>query len=191
MAGALHHQEPIFSVASFRAWLTSRPDEEHWELVGGVPMMMTPPTATHQRITSNLEALLNAALKQRYPALAAYQRLGLNITSNVPYDPEPDVVVVDRPQTLDQRYFDRFHLVAEILSESDKRIIEGKRDIYRAQQVCTCILLVRQDRIEVTVDVRAGHGWVSRVLGGADTLDLPAFGLTCPVREIYADTPLV
>jgi hypothetical protein len=67
----------------------------------------------------------------------------------VPYDPEPDVAVVDRPETLDQRYFDRFHLVAEILSESDKRIIEGKRDIYRAQQVCTCIVLVRQDRIEV------------------------------------------
>jgi Uma2 family endonuclease len=63
MAGALHHQEPIFSVASFRAWLTSRPAEEHWELIGGVPMMMAPPTATHQRITSNLETLLNAALK--------------------------------------------------------------------------------------------------------------------------------
>jgi len=100
-------------------------------------------------------------------------------------------LITPPPQTLDQRCFDRFHLVAEIVSESDKRIIDGKRDIYRAQQACTRILLVRQDRIEVTVDVRAGHGWASRVLGGADTLDLPAFGLTCPVRETCADTLLV
>jgi hypothetical protein len=43
MVGAMHQHAPILSVASFRAWLASRPDEEHWELIEGVPMMMTPP----------------------------------------------------------------------------------------------------------------------------------------------------
>lgn len=191
MADALHHTDPILSVTSFRAWVTSRPDEEHWELIGGVPMMMTPPTATHQRIASNLEARLNAALKRHNPMLAAYQRLGLNVASAVPYDPEPDVVVVDQPQSVDQRYFDRFHLVAEVLSASDRRIVDGKRDIYRAQPACTCILLVRQDRMEITVDLRGDAGWTSRFLGGADTLDLPTFGMSCPVIDIYADTPVV
>ncbi len=49
MIGALRQRSPILSVASFRAWLASRPDEEHWELIEGVPMMTTPPNRRHQR----------------------------------------------------------------------------------------------------------------------------------------------
>jgi Uma2 family endonuclease len=76
MAGALRENVPILSVASFRAWLGSRPDEEHWELIEGVPMMMTPPNRRHQRIASNLESLLNAALKRHDPRLVAYTTSG-------------------------------------------------------------------------------------------------------------------
>jgi hypothetical protein len=43
----------------FRDWLISRPVEEHWELIEGIPMMMAPPTAAHQRICTHLENLLN------------------------------------------------------------------------------------------------------------------------------------
>src|SRR5260370_26027846 len=91
MVGAVRQHAPILSVAAFRAWLASRPDEEHWELIEGVPMMMTPPNRRHQRIASNLETLLNAALKRHNPVLAAYHDIGVNIVSTVPYDPEPDV----------------------------------------------------------------------------------------------------
>jgi hypothetical protein len=49
MLGAVHRHAPILSVASFRAWLTSRPDEEHWELIEGVPMMMTPPSTNREQ----------------------------------------------------------------------------------------------------------------------------------------------
>ena len=65
MAGAI--AEPL-SIAAFRAWLESRPDEEHWELIAGVPMMMAPATKAHQRIASNLERLLNDALEVHRPA---------------------------------------------------------------------------------------------------------------------------
>src|SRR5712675_1328151 len=85
MVGAVRQHAPILSVGSFRAWLASRPDEEHWELIEGVPMMMTPPNRRHQRIASNLENLLNAALKRHNPELAAYQDIGVNIVSTVPY----------------------------------------------------------------------------------------------------------
>ena len=67
MIGAARQHAPILSVASYRAWLASRPDEEHWELIAGVPMMMTPPNRRHQRITSNLEGLLNEALRRHNP----------------------------------------------------------------------------------------------------------------------------
>ncbi len=190
MVGAVRQHAPMLSVASFRAWLASRPNEEHWELIEGVPMMMTPPNRRHQRIASNLEILLNAALKRHNPALAAYHDIGVNIVSTVPYDPEPDVAVIREDENPDPRYAERFYLVAEVLSESDKAIIESKRDIYRAHQSCTCILLIRQDRLEITVDSRTRDGWRSRMLQGADELDLPEFGLTCMVKDVYQDTPL-
>jgi Uma2 family endonuclease len=190
MVGAVRKPAPILSVASFRAWLASRPDEEHWELIEGVPMMMTPPNRRHQRIASNLEKLLNVALKRHNPVLAAYQDIGVNIVSTVPYDPEPDVTVIREDENPDPRYAERFYLVAEVLSESDKGIIESKRDIYRAHPSCTCILLIRQDRLEITVDSRAGDGWRSQMLHGSDELILPEFGLMCPVGDVYRDTPL-
>jgi Uma2 family endonuclease len=190
MVGAVRQHAPMLSVASFRAWLASRPDEEHWELIEGVPMMMTPPNRRHQRIASNLELLLNAALKRHNPALAAYHDIGVNVVSTVPYDPEPDVAVIREDENPDPRYVERFYLVAEVLSESDKGIIESKRDIYRAHPSCTCILLIRQDSVEISVDSRAGDGWRSQVLHGADELVLPEFGLRCPVRDVYRDTPL-
>lgn len=190
MVGALRHNTPILSVASFRTWLKSRPDEEHWELVEGIPMMMTPPNRRHQRVATNLEDLLNAALKGKDPSLAAYQNIGLNIVSTVPYDSEPDVAVIREDENADPRYVDRFYLVAEVLSESDKDVIDSKRDIYRAHPSCTCILLVRQDRAELIVEQRTAGEWRSRTLGASDELALPEFRLACPVKDVYRDTPL-
>ena len=190
MVGIAQQNAPILSVASFRTWLTSRPDEEHWELIEGIPMMMAPPDRRHQRIVSNLEFLLNAALKRHNPMLAAYHDIGVNITSTVPYDPEPDVAVVREDENLDPRYADRFYLVAETLPDSDKGIIDSKRDIYRAQPSCSCILLVRQDRVEVVVDRRTAEGWSSQTSRVGDELNLPQFGLACEVRDIYRDTTL-
>jgi Uma2 family endonuclease len=190
MVGAVRQHAPILSVASFRAWLASRPDEEHWELIEGVPMMMTPPNRRHQRIASNLESLLNAALKRHDPLLAAYHDIGVNIVSTVPYDPEPDVAVIREDENPNPRYADRFYLAAEVLSESDKGIIESKRDMYRAHPSCTCILLIRQDRMEITVERRTGDVWSSQVLHGIDELSLPEFGLTCAVKDVYSETPV-
>jgi Uma2 family endonuclease len=149
-----------------------------------------PCTRRHQRIAFNLVSLLDTALEHHNPAFAAYQDIGVNIVSAVPYDPEPDVAVIREDENPDPRYAERFYLVAEVLSESDKDVIEGTREIYRAHPSCTCILLVRQDRIETIVDLRTGGGWRSQVLHAADELVLPEFGLTCPVRDVYRNTSL-
>jgi Uma2 family endonuclease len=190
MVGTARQHAPILSVAAFRVWLTSRPDEEHWELIDGVPMMMAPPNRRHQRIANNLENLLNGALKRHDPRFAAYHDIGVNIVSAVPYDPEPDVAVIREDENPDPRYAERFYLVAEVLSESDKAIIESKRDIYRAHPSCTCILLVRQDTMEIVAHLRTADGWRTQVLRDSDELRLPQFGLACPVKEVYRDTLL-
>src|ERR1700757_712476 len=102
MSGALR-RDSLLSLDAFRAWIQTRPDEEHWELLDGVPTRRTPPTQAHQRIASNLERLLNDALAHT-PERAAYQRVGLNLGPVVEnYDPEPDVVIIDVAESLDKR----------------------------------------------------------------------------------------
>jgi Uma2 family endonuclease len=186
------------SVAEFRAFQDRRPEHERWELISGVPMMMTPPTIAHNRIASNLERLLNDALRRFDPSRVATQRLGVEIGSSA-YRPEPDVGVIDADYDAEQRFSDRVYLLAEIVSATDDvpipgtagRWIDVKREIYLSHQPCEAVLIVEQDRVEVRVDVRTANGWQSaHLVGPAAELLLPMFGLKCAVGELYEGTPL-
>lgn len=180
------------SIETFRAWLESRPDEEHWELIGGVIMMMAPATRDHQRIASNLERLLNDAFEEHRPQFAAYQRAGLNLAPVAPdYDPEPDVVVVDADAPGDERYSDRFYLAAEVVSASDRKTVASKRDVYKRHPDCRCVLVIQQDRFDVGVSSLTDSGWVEQHLtGSTDELTLGEFGLRCTLADLYRGTAL-
>jgi Uma2 family endonuclease len=180
------------SIETFRAWLESRPDEEHWELIGGVIMMMAPASRAHQRIASNLERLLNDALEAHRPELAAYQRVGLNLAPIAPdYDPEPDVVVIGADGTGDERYSDRFYLAAEVVSASDRKTVASKRDVYKRHPDCLCVLVIQQDRFDVGVSSLTAAGWIERRLtNSTDQLILDEFGLRCTLADLYRGTAL-
>lgn len=125
---------PRMSIEAFRRFVEDTPDEQHWELIDGVAMMMAPPTVAHQIIATDLQFLLNSALENHDPGLFSCQRVGVNLAPAVDdYDPEPDVVVIDceigeRPG---ERYAGRFHLVAEIVSASDRVDVQKKRPVYQ------------------------------------------------------------
>lgn len=179
---------PSLGRDAFRALAATRPDDEHWELIGGVAMTMTPPSKVHQRIASNLERLLNDALELRDPSRAAYQRIGVTLAEAPDYDPEPDVVVIDRDEP-DERYAHAVHLVAEIVSASDGAKVEAKRSVYRLHPACRIILTVEQTQAEIRIDARTGEGWMVATLTGlATALVLPEFGLTTTLAEIYRRT---
>ena len=190
MPGAV--AEPM-SISEFRAWVETRPDEEHWELIAGVPTMMAPATFDHQTIAFNLQRLLHDALAASGRQLRAFQRSGLNLASIAPdYDPEPDVVVVDAGLPGDERYADRFYLAAEVVSKSDQKTVESKRRIYQRHPDCRCVLVIQQKWIEVSASLLRASGWVEQRLTGADdTLVLSDFGLTCTLADIYRDTSLL
>jgi Uma2 family endonuclease len=189
MAGAT--AEPL-SIDAFRDWLESRPDEEHWELIAGVPMMMAPATKAHQRIAKNIDVLLSNALESHRPELVAYQRVGLNLSSVAPdYDPEPDVVVVDSGKE-EERYSDRFYLAAEVVSRSDRKTVESKREIYKRHPDCRCVLVIQQNRISIDVVLLTDAGWIERQLSNPDDqLVLEDFGLHCTLADIYRGTGLL
>ncbi|WP_407159362.1 Uma2 family endonuclease [Bradyrhizobium sp. STM 3557] len=155
----------------FRAFQEGRPDHERWELVAGVPMMMTPPTLTHNRIAGNLERLLNDALAAQAPDRIALQRPGIELGSGE-FRPEPDIAGIDAAFAPGQRFVEQAYLLAEIVSSSDDmrvpetgaRWSEVKRSIYLAHPACEAVLMIEQDRMEVRVDVRAEPGWTTRTL---------------------------
>jgi Uma2 family endonuclease len=194
MADVAQRSQPRFSVQWFRAFLEGRPDEERWELIDGVPVMMAPPTLDHQWIATNLQSLLNGALKLFAPQFRAYQRLGVNLGSSVEdYDPEPDVAVIDADANRDRgrRYADRFYLAAEIVSTSDRSYVESKRAVYMRHDACRCVLTLQQDRIEIRLDLRTDAGWTQQTLTNPDDmLVLPEFGLRCRLADLYEGTAL-
>src|SRR5580692_7792068 len=112
------------SAGEFRAFQARRPDHERWELVGGVAMMMTPPTIAHNQIASNLERRLNEGLGHHAPSLLATQRPGLDLGEG-DYKPEPDVGIIDADYDAGQRFVDKAYLLAEVVSDTDEVIVPG------------------------------------------------------------------
>src|SRR5918993_1357675 len=106
------------SAEEYLTFLKTRPDEEHWQLIDGVAVMMTPPTLVHQRIAMNLAGRLNAALESHRPDLFALVELGLTIPGHATFLPEVDVAIVDALADYTS-YAGRFYLTAEILSDSN------------------------------------------------------------------------
>jgi Uma2 family endonuclease len=186
------------SGAEFRALQARRPDHERWELLGGVAMMMTPPTIAHNQIASNLERLLNESMGHHAPSLLATQRPGLDLGES-DYRPEPDVGIIDADYGAGQRFVDKAYLLAEVVSDTDEVIVPGtdrrwidvKRDLYRSHPHCEAVLVIAQDRMEVRLDLKTEAGWTSSILqGGGAELWIPAFGFRCLLARLYDKTPL-
>jgi Uma2 family endonuclease len=193
MPGDFLRRQPQLSLKVFHAFRDSRPEEEKWELIDGVPMMMPPPTLVHQRIASNLEALLNERLQRVEPAWRADREIGLLVPGDEKYNPEPDVTIIDAEIRLGQLYADRFYLVAEVLSESDQpEVIAAKLAYYKSHAPNRAVLLVRQVRPGITVHTRLDASrWSERELTAAnDVIELPEIGRIGTLGQLYRHTPV-
>ena len=84
-----------FSVEEFFALIELRPEEERWQLIDGVAMMMPPPTRVHQQIASNLAFELNTHFRAHRLGLSALQEVGLMVPAAELFRPEADVAVFD------------------------------------------------------------------------------------------------
>jgi Uma2 family endonuclease len=179
-----------FSVEEFLALTESRPEEERWQLIDGVAMMMRPPTLVHQRIASNLAFELNAHLRGHKPELYAFQEVGLIVPEAELFRPEADVAVLDAMADYES-YASKFYLVAEILSDSNTdKDIAVKRQRYLQHPDNLHFLLIEQKRVRVEMMART-NGWQPRVLDAPDArLELPEWRFSVPVADLYRGTPL-
>jgi Uma2 family endonuclease len=202
MSVAAARESLRMNVAEFLGFLRSRPDEERWELIGGIPMMMAPPTIWHQRIASNLERLLNDALRAQGSPWRADREIGLVLAASGYYRTEPEIAVVDADIDGKQSHASRFYLVAEVISPGDeaayddsgRRVIDVKLALYESHAHNRCVVLIRQDRVEVAMHVRRGDGtWADQpvlLTSLGDAIEISEIGRLGTVGDVYADTPL-
>jgi Uma2 family endonuclease len=191
MTVAAPHSRLRLTVAMFRPFLESRPDEEHWELVDGVPLMSPAPRIAHQRIASNLERLLHAALARAGIAWRPDREIGIEVSDDSLYRPEPEITLIDKGLDPDQNYAERFYGVFEVLSERDKgRNMALKVQFYKDHLSNRIVLVMRQDIAHIELHERSEAGaWSSRTLTDLDDkLVLDPIGEIGTLLEIYEDT---
>ena len=191
----------VVTLDEFHAFRDERPKEEKWELIEGTPMMMPPPTLMHQRISGNLEALLNDRLDRVRPVWRADREIGLLLPADLTFNPEPDVTVIDTAIAVGQLYAGRFYFVAEVLSESNRpetlagsdrpAPLAAKLAYYQGHEHCRGVLIVRQDRIEATLHTRADAGWRAQQLETPQSrIVIADIGDIGPLGALYRHTPI-
>ncbi len=193
----------------FRAFQAVRPDHERWELVDGVPVLMTPTQLGHARIASNVERLLSDALEAHDPTRTALQNIGVDLGLAAEtlaglgrasgYAPQPDVGVIDAEFDPEQRFAERLYVAVEVVSSTDDEWlasagmlwIEAKTRIYQAHPHCEAVIVVEQHRMQVRFSHRTDTGWQTRTFTATeDDLVVPMCGLKCKIGDLYRGTPL-
>jgi Uma2 family endonuclease len=177
-------------VDEFMAFLETRPDNERWDLIEGVAVMMAPASYAHQRITYNLCRLLNDALAARRLDLFAYFDAGVRSPGVRNFQPQPDVVVVPGVAGYDL-YSERFQLAGEVLSPTNTRT-EIDLKLRRYREAPDNLYVVVIEPREFSIDIYAkSRDWQPARLTTADAvIDMPEFGLRCRVVDLYRGTPL-
>jgi Uma2 family endonuclease len=177
-------------VDQFMAFLETRPEGEHWELIAGVAVMMAPASHAHQQIALNLCILLRGAFAAQGLDLRAIFNTGVRTPGDLYFQPEPDVAVIPGVAGYDL-YSEHFLLAAEVLSPSNTRKqIDLKLHFYREapDNLYTVVIEPRKFWVEIYAKSRK---WEPVILERPDdVIEMPEFGLRCVVADLYEGTPL-
>jgi Uma2 family endonuclease len=187
---------PVFAlkdqmtVEEFLAFTQSRPDEERWELIEGVPVLNASPVNVHQIIVLNIAR----SLMSHKDLSGASWLVSLGIGTRVPVSPnslpQPDLYIQEGPATFEAVTDDALVLF-EVLSKSNTKTDQAWRcRVYASIPNCQHYVTVSLKRAEVIAYDRA-TGWEERTALGLDAaLDLAAIGVTLPLEDVYRYTPI-
>ena len=164
-------------------------DERRYELLGGVPMAMSAPSAAHQIIAVNLGYHLKGALGDRTPCTArAEAPIAVEDSDDTCH--VADLAVTCRPHEPGQRLIPEPRVIVEILSPStENKDRKVKLPDYRAIPSVQEVVLVDQQQLYCEVHRRLPDGrWLTDLLLQEDArLRLESIGVDQPLSAIYAD----
>jgi Uma2 family endonuclease len=177
------------NVDQFMAFLETRPEGEHWDLIGGVAVMMSPAGRVHQQVACNFRDLLNAAFVAKDLDLFAFGEIGLRIPGVPDFQPEPDVTVL--PGMRDEQYAEQFLLAAEVLSPSNTRkVIDMKLRMYCKAPDNLYAVAIEPRKFWVEIYPKSREWEPVTFKGADDVIEMPEFGLRCLTADLYRRTPL-
>ena len=183
----------LMSAEEFLAWQLTQ--EDRYELVDGVPVlmrsleMMTGASGVHDRIVTNVIALLHGQLRgsRCRPTTA-----DISLRTRIRSFRRPDVTVTCDPPQGDIYEALEPRMVVEVLSPSNSGVAwERKLSEYQRHDRLDYILLVDAQIVAATVLARGRNGWDTT---DADSLDdvlkFPKLKCKLALAELYEGTGL-
>jgi Uma2 family endonuclease len=178
------------TIEEFLAFTGTRPDDERWELIEGVPVLNASPVDFHQIVVQNLSFVLLSHKLKSGAAWLPVLGIGTRVPASPNSLPQPDLFVLEgepkgRPVTDDAL------VIFEVLSPSNTKADQAwRRKVYASVPNCLHYVTVSLKAPELVAYDRA-NGWQPRVVEGlAASLDLPALRAVLPLADLYRYTPL-
>ena len=181
--------QKLMTAEEFHTW--QRNQEDRYELVDGVPIIMRDPitmmagaSSQHDRITSNVLIALGNQLDGSpcWPATA-----DLAIRTKIRSLRRADVLVTCDAPKLDVYEAQEPRMVVEVLSPSNKGLPWFRKiEEYRQHGKLVYLLLVESERQQATLIARENGVWSPTDFDGADgVIDLPAIGCKLRMADAY------
>jgi Uma2 family endonuclease len=182
--------EEQMTIEEFLAFTDTRPDEERWELIEGVPVLNPSPIDYHQMAVANIVAFL---IRMKVEAGGSWFPLigtGTRVPASANSLPQPDIMVKEHALS-GTPVSDDALVLFEVLSRSNTRADQAwRRRVYASVPNCRHYVTVSLKAVEVDAYDR-DSAWSRRTLTDlADALALPALGVSMPLADIYRWTPL-
>jgi len=165
-------------------------DDERWELIDGVPFLMSAPTTRHQEISGNLYFQLRSSLEGK-PCKPFYApsdvRLNADTLDNTVV--QPDVYVLCDRGKLDKTGCKGApDFVVEILSPStSSRDMYLKFDLYRQSGVRE-YWIVEPDEKVISAHILSDEDYITRIYKETDKAPIHALdGCTIDLAEVFQE----
>ncbi len=181
------------TLSEYEIFVAPLPENDRWELIGGVVEAMTNPGERHGLIVGNIFAPLKLALDRgSCRAFSGSMRVQRSDNRTEDMAAIPDIMVRCGPRR-DQNFATDPTVVVEVLSRSTMVRDRGlKFDFYRSLPTLQHIALVYQDQMRVEHYVRGSAGWLLTVLTRpADRLAFEAVDVSVDLDTIYLDVPVL
>jgi Uma2 family endonuclease len=182
--------EQQLTIEEFLAFTETRPDEERWELIEGVAVLNPSPVDHHQMVVANIVTYLMSHKLRTGASWFPMPGVGTRVPVSPRSLPQPDVFVKEGATTGSPVTEDALVLF-EVLSRSNTKSDQAwRRRVYASVPNCLHYVTVFLKSVMVEAYDRE-TGWKQREFTNlADTLALPALGLSIPLADIYRWTPL-
>lgn len=171
----------LMTIEEFLDWQLDK--DERYELVDGVPVMMSGASTRHDTVATNIIATLHSQLRGK-PCRPGTADVG--IRTRIRSLRRADVLVYCNSPKGDVYTAEDVRLVVEVLSPANRGVRwQRKLEEYRALPGLAYALLVEPEAPQATLLVRTGE-WSHQDFDGlAETIELPAIGCTVAMADVY------